>query len=102
MRPGRRDREGEGTAWLAADRLQHDYLCYWYVGRKGDHLAERVRKPTAAQALAWGRDRTSRVRIRTSEPRTYWAGTGPRPEGFSYTWTEPDPAPAGSGERPER
>ena len=89
MRGSRRVRPGEGTAWLVADRLRNDYACYRYVGRNGDHLAERARQPTTEQALAWGRARTTRVRIRTTEARTYWAGTAPGPEGFMYTWPEP-------------
>jgi hypothetical protein len=93
VRRNRQVSRGKGTAWLVADRLQDDYLCYWYVGREGDHLAEWARQSTTAQALAWGRLRTSRVRIRTAEARTYWAGTAPRPEGFVYSW--PEPAPAG-------
>lgn len=88
MRRSRRVRR-EGTAWLVADRQRGDYACYRYVGRHGDHLAERARQPTAEQALAWARARTTRVRIRTTEARTYWAGTAPRPDGFSCTWPEP-------------
>jgi len=78
--------------WLVADRLQDAYLCYWYVGRRGDHLAESARQPTTSQALEWGRVRSARVRIRTGEARTYWAGSAPRPESLSHDW--PGSAPS--------
>ena len=90
MRRHRTPRHGDGTAWLVADRLKGDYLCSWYTGTHGGHLVEDARVPTASEAVAWGRSRTSRVRIRTADARTYWAGTAPRPEGFSHTWTDPD------------
>jgi hypothetical protein len=85
----REPRRGDGSAWLVADRLKGDYLCYWYVGEKGDRVANFARVPTATAAVAWGRLRTTRVRIRTGEARAYWAGGAPRPAGFSHTWTEP-------------
>ena len=93
-------RRGDGTVWLVADRLQDDYLCYWYVGRKGDHLAESTRQPTASQALDWGRLRSGRVRIRTAAARTYWAGTESRPESLSHDWPEPTSAGAARGGPP--
>ena len=80
--------DGEGTAWLAADRLRDDYFCCWYGGPNDARLLEQARAPNAAAAVAWGAHRTPRVRIRTNEGRTYWAGTAPRPAGFSHTWTE--------------
>ena len=86
----RTPRPGDGTAWLAADRLQGDYLCGWYTGTHGGRLVEGARVPTASEAVAWGRSRTSRVRIRTADACTYWAGTAPRPAGFSHTWSDPD------------
>lgn len=76
----------QGTAWLSADRLRDDFLCLWYGGPNDGRLLEQARAPTAAAAVAWGAYRSSRVRIRTDEGRTYWAGTAPRPEGFSHTW----------------
>ena len=79
---------GEGTAWLSADRLRDDYVCLWYGGPHDGRLLEQARAPTEAAAVAWGTHRTTRVRIRTEEGRTYWAGIGPRPEGFSHTWQE--------------
>ena len=85
----RRARRDRGTVWLVADRLRGDYACYRYVGRNGDHLAESARQDTTAHALEWGRARAGRVRIRTTEARTYWAGTAPRPDGLSYSWPEP-------------
>jgi hypothetical protein len=84
---------GDGTAWLVEDNVRHDYICSWYAGPNDAHLAEHARVATSADALAWGRDRTTRVRIRTAAARTYWAGSAPRPEGFSHTWPEATPAP---------
>jgi hypothetical protein len=80
-------RRGEGTAWLVADRVADDYRCYLYAGPNDNHLVEEARSATAAEAVAWGRQRTSRVRIRTDAARSYWAGTAPRPPGFAETWT---------------
>ena len=51
---------------------------------------EHARIPTASDAVAWGRSRTPRVRIRTADIRMSRAGTAPRPEGFSHTWTDSD------------
>ena len=96
MNRQRRPHQGDGTAWLVADRLHGDFLCYWYVGRYGDYLADQARLPTAAEALAWGRARTSRVRLRTDEGFTYWAGSAPTPEGFTHRWGDkaaPEPPP---------
>jgi len=85
----RRPRHGDGTAWLVADRARGDFDCYWYVGRAGDHLGAQARAATSEDAVAWGRARTSRVRIRTVDGRSEWAGAAPRPEGVSNTWTTP-------------
>jgi hypothetical protein len=87
----RRPRHGDGTAWLVADRAHGDFLCYWYVGRTGDHLGEQARAASAGDAVAWGRARTTRVRIRTVDGCSQWAGSAPRPEGFSSSW---DPSTA--------
>jgi hypothetical protein len=83
-----RPRRGEGTAWLVEDNIGQDYICSWYFGPYDAHLAEQARLPTSADALAWGRERTARVRIRTAAARTYWAGSAPPPEGFTHTWPE--------------
>lgn len=85
----RRPRHGDGTAWLVADGAQGDFACYWYVGRAGDHLGEQARAATADEAVAWGCARTTRVRIRTLDGCSQWAGAAPRPEGLSHTWTSP-------------
>jgi hypothetical protein len=66
-----------------------DYLCYWYTGTGEAHLVEQARAANAEEAIGWGRDRTSRVRIRTADARSYWAGTTPTPEGFARTWEGP-------------
>ena len=84
----RAPRHGDGTAWLVADRAHGDFSCGWYVGAGGDRLAERARAGTAAEAVAWGRLRTTRVRIRTGDACSYWAGTAPRPDGFTENWSE--------------
>ena len=92
-------RPGTGVAWLVSDRLDEGYLCYWYGGADDAHLFERTRAASAADAIAWGRQRTPRVRIRTSEGRTYWAGPGPAPDGFVDSWRDREattpPAPPG-------
>jgi hypothetical protein len=88
MRRHRTPRYGDGTVWLSADRARGDFSCAWYVGRSGDRLAEQARAGTAVDAVAWGRVRTTRVRIRTVDARSYWAGTAPRPAGFTDSWSD--------------
>jgi len=87
----RRLRDAEGSAWLVADRAHGGFVCYWYTGRAGDHLGEQTRVANAEEAVAWGRARSSRVRIRTAEGSGQWAGAAPRPEGMSHTWSAPVP-----------
>lgn len=98
-RPGGFD--GDGAAWLVADRTRDDFACYWYVGHAGDQLAEQSRAATAEDAVLWGRTRTTRVRIRTADGCSQWAGSAPRPDGMSQTWPTPPllngDACAGSG-----
>jgi len=84
----RTPRRGDGTAWLVADRARGDYLCYWYVGPNDQRVGERARVASAEEAVAWGQERTTRVRIRTDDGDSYWAGSAPRPEGFGRTWGE--------------
>jgi hypothetical protein len=100
MRRHRQPRHGEGTAWLVVDRITGDYLCYWYTGTGDGHLVEQARAASAEEAVAWGRQRTPLVRIRTTDAATLWAGTGPRPEGFARSWTQDDPANEPAGRRP--
>lgn len=83
----RASRNGDGTAWLVADRDRGDFACYRYVGRAGDHLREQGRAATAEDAVAWGRNRTASVRIRTVDGHSQWAGSAPRPEGLFATWS---------------
>jgi hypothetical protein len=90
MRRHRKPRHGEGTAWLVVDRVEGDYLCYWYTGTGDGYLVAHARTASAEDAVAWGRQRTPRVRIRTPDSRTYWAGTTPTPQGFAHTWTQPN------------
>ena len=87
MRRLRRPRYGDGTVWLVVDQDKGDFLCYWYSGSGGDHLVDQAREPSAEEAIAWGHQRTPRVRIRTADARTYWAGTAPPPEGFAHRWS---------------
>ena len=86
-------RTGDGTAWLVADReTTPGFHCYWFTGRAGDHLVEQAHVTGATEAVAWGRARTPRVRIRTADARSSWAGTAPRPAGIEHTWIDPGPA----------
>ena len=85
-RQPRTAREGDGTAWLVADRAHGDFLCYWFVGPSDQRVAEQARAASADEAVAWGRLRTTRVRIRTDDGCSYWAGSAPQPEGFRHTW----------------
>ena len=97
MRRHRQSRHGEGTAWLVADGTATGFHCYWYGGRAGDRLVEQAHVASASEAVAWGRDRTPRVRIHTAEGRTYWAGTAPRPEGLAHSWSGHDAVPVAAG-----
>jgi hypothetical protein len=83
----RRERSA-GTAWLVADQARHDFLCFLFGGPSDGRLRESTRQPTAPAAVAWGRSRTPRVRIRTPSGRTFWAGTAPKPDGISFTWVD--------------
>ena len=84
-RPGS-PKHGNGTAWLVADLARGDYVCHWYTGPNDERLVEQARATTAADAVAWGRVRSTRVRIRTADAATYWAGTAPKPAGFRDSW----------------
>ena len=72
---------------MVADRADGSYHCYWYIGAGNDRLAEHARVETAAAGVAWGRARSPRVRIRTPDALTYWAGTDPVPDGYWQAWT---------------
>ena len=90
--PTHKTHTGEGTAWLVADGAEPSgFNCYWYVGPAEDHLVEHAHVSNATAAVAWGRTRTPRVRIRTSDRRSSWAGTAPPPAGITLTWPEPTP-----------
>jgi hypothetical protein len=86
MSKRREARRGEGTAWLVADRLTDDFYCYWYTGTNDGQLVEQAGPWSANDAVAWGRDRSPRVRIRTRDGQTEWAGTAPRPATFTASW----------------
>lgn len=80
-------RANGGATWLVADRAEPPgFHCYWYAGRNDDHLVEHAHVVGEAEAVAWARQRTTRVRIRTADARTSWAGTAPRPAGISRSW----------------
>jgi hypothetical protein len=87
MRKRHATRRGEGTVWLVADRLSNIVHCYWYAGASGGQLVEQASAASAGDAVTWGRDRTPRVRIRTREGETEWAGTAPRPDTFAASWS---------------
>jgi hypothetical protein len=86
MRKRHAARPGEGTAWLIADRLSDSVQCYWYAGVSGGQLVEQDFAANATEAVAWGRLRTPRVRIRTRDGETQWAGTEPRPSTYAASW----------------
>jgi hypothetical protein len=88
MSRDRSPRHGDGTVWLTADRARGGFICGWYVGPGSDRLAERARAGTEAKAVAWGSARTTRVRIRTADACSYWAGTAPKPDGFTHAWSD--------------
>jgi len=83
----RSSRHGDGTAWLVADLAHGDFVCHWYTGPNDERLVEQARAATEADAVAWGRLRSTRVRIRTAGASTSWAGTAPKPAGFRDTWS---------------
>jgi hypothetical protein len=89
MRKVRGARQGDGTVWLVADRMSDNFRCYWYAGNNDGELVEQAGAATANDAVAWGRDRTPRVRIRTRAGQTEWAGTAPRPDTFAVSWERP-------------
>ena len=95
---------GKGQAWLifhAGEEL-FNYQCYWMGGHCDDHLIEHGQAVTDIDAVAWAAARTPRARIRLPDHVTYWAGSAPRPNGFSRSWQPPSatarrapvPAPA--------
>lgn len=86
MRKQRDQKRGEGTAWLITDRSSSNVDCYWYSGASGGQLVEQASAASEIDAVAWGRVRTPRVRIRTRDGETQWAGTEPRPETFAASW----------------
>ena len=86
----RQPRTGDGAAWLVADRGDPaGFHCYWYTGRAEDHMVEHAHVVGETDAVAWGRARTPRVRIRTADTRSAWAGSAPRPAGIEFTWIDP-------------
>lgn len=94
MKQQRRAEPGEGSVWLVLDRSTGGYVCYWYAGANEGRMVEQARAASAADAVAWGRERSPRVRIRTDDARSSWAGAGPTPDGYELTWSAPVAAPA--------
>jgi hypothetical protein len=88
MRTRRGERRGQGTAWLVADRSNGHFNCYWYTGTNDGQLIERADAATTEDAVAWGRARSPRVRIRTRDGEAQWAGTETRPETFAVGWND--------------
>lgn len=91
--PRSRSRQvGKGQAWLVFDAGGElfKYQCYWMGGHSDDHLIEHGRVATDVDAVAWGAARTPRSRIRMPDHVTYWAGPGPRPNGFARSWRPPE------------
>ena len=93
-------RRGDGSAWLVADRLTDKFDCYWYTGANDIQLVEQTSASIASEAVTWGRAHTPRVRIRTRDGQSQWAGSGVRPDTFTVTWddTPTEPFPAGHRE----
>jgi len=77
---------GQGIVSLIYDASRHVYSCYWFIGASEDGLIDHCVAPDAAAAVEWARIRSGRVRIRTPDRRTYWAGADPAPGGFAGIW----------------
>ena len=75
---------------LVADRSNDAFQCYWYTGPHDIQLMEHASAATARDAVTWGRARTPRVRIRTRDARSQWAGIEPRPATFTVDWDDAD------------
>jgi hypothetical protein len=93
MKRGRAARRGEGMAWLVADSANDEFMCYWYFGAGGDRLAEHARVASEGGAVAWGRERSTRVRLRATDGRTYWAGSDPKPDAIAHMWRDQEIVP---------
>jgi len=85
---GRSARRGEGTAWLVADCSNDEFMCYWYFGAGGGRLAAHARVSSESEAVAWGRERSRRVRLRATDGRTFWAGTDAKPDAIALIWLD--------------
>ena len=79
--------QDDGIVWVIADEGHDAHHCYWYTGSNDGRLAEQASVTTAAEAVTWGRLRSGRVRIRTADGCTRWAGTAPRPNTVVENWT---------------
>jgi hypothetical protein len=71
---------------LVVDRRTGEYLCSWYAGKHEAHLVDHARVADAPAAVAWGLERTPKVRIRGTDALTHWAGSAARPPAFESTW----------------
>jgi len=71
---------GTGTAFIAWEPEDHDYLGYWdsLPHAPASALEQMPRTRSLEGAIEWGRQRTPRVLIRPeSDPgEYYWAGVG--------------------------
>ncbi len=73
-------RAGEGFAWLILD-AGDDLFRY----QCDDHMIERARMATDAEAVDWAPARIPRARIRMPDHRAYSASSAPCPNGFART-----------------
>ena len=62
-------------------------------------MQDAGRHPSATSAVAWARERTSRVVIRLLDDALYWAGTAPAPDAVPHTFETGDPEHGTQNER---
>lgn len=74
-----------GLVCLVRDEHSGQFDCYWYRGRQEDHLVEQASCEDQSSAIAWGRARSGRVRVRDHR-QTAWAGSDSVDDGQTLTW----------------